>query len=172
MGRLRRIVRRAPDDVEQTIEDLNDSELEWVRSNVEAASELVRIYTGAEERPVPSVALLDDGFAAWLEAWHGQQEADRDDPNANINVFGLAFGQQLVDGLGFEWKVVGDSDGTEMAVVGQPGDVIVFPPNLVAKRFVARETRFLEDVYEEIAWTCDRLRRGEDPTAPRDARSP
>jgi hypothetical protein len=80
-------------------------------------------------------------FAAWLGEWLEQPEQDREDPNPFINAIGSAFGQALVDALGLEWAVVSDEHGTEIAVHGQPGDILVFPPNLVAKRFARRATR-------------------------------
>jgi Domain of unknown function (DUF3806) len=151
-------------EADQTIEALNDAELDWVDQNLQSASAFVRSYVGDDAAIDPES--LDAAFERWLQAWLGQPESERDDPNPYINVFGIAFGQRLVDDLGFEWKVVTDAYGTEMAVLGQPGDQLVFPPNLVAKRFVARETRFMQPLYDEIALVADRLRRGEDPTAP------
>lgn len=67
-----------------------------------------------------------------------------------INALGLAFGQYLVDRLGLVWKLVEDEHGTEVAVHGQVGDVLVFPPNLVAKRLEDRVTGFFVPVAAQI----------------------
>ena len=72
-----------------------------------------------------------------------------DDPNVFINAFGIAFGWYLVDRLELEWKVVQDKDGTEIAVWGRDGNILVFPPNLVGKRFSAGTTSFFADVAKQ-----------------------
>ena len=71
--------------------------------------------------------------------------ADGNYANAVINAIGIAFGQYLVDTLGFQWCTVSDSHGQELAVVALPdtAKVLVFPPNLVAKRWESGTTDFL-----------------------------
>jgi hypothetical protein len=54
--------------------------------------------------------------------------------------------------------VVTDKHGTEIAVHGQPGDLLVFPPNLVAKRFERGETHLLEPIYQGIVQQVAELR--------------
>jgi Domain of unknown function (DUF3806) len=137
---------------EQKIEPPNESELAWVQAHVDAVKDL----TGGDT----SVGTLDDVYARWYEEWTGQADADREDPNSMINAVGLTFGQRLVEELDLEWAVVTDEHGTEIAVHGQPGDILVFPPNLVAKRFERGETRFLQAVYEGVAEQVTALRRG------------
>jgi hypothetical protein len=129
--------------------------MEWVESNLGVARALVAAYTGREQEALPNVELLDEVYAAWRAEWLRQPSGERDDPNVYINAIGLAFGQALVDELGLQWAVVTDDYGTEIAVHGQPGDVLVFPPNLVAKRFETGETGFLAPVFNEIV---DRVR--------------
>ena len=137
---------------EQKIEPPNESELQWVQAHVDA----VKASTGGETSP----SVLDDVYAGWYEQWAGQPEEAREDPNDMINAVGLAFGQALVDGVGLDWAIVTDEHGTEIAVHGQPGDILVFPPNLVAKRFERGETRFLQMVYDGIAEQVTALRGG------------
>lgn len=75
-----------------------------------------------------------------------------------INALGMALGQYLVDRLGLDWKLVEDEYGTEVAVHGQPGDVLVFPPNLVAKRLETRTVGFFEPVAGQIERQLGELR--------------
>ena len=135
----------------QKIEPPNAGEVEWVRANA---------YTGDEQAALPDLALLDEIFESWLAEWLEQPESEREDPNPYINAIGMAFGQRLVDELGLEWAVVSDERGVEIAVHGQPGDILVFPPNLVAKRFETGETGFLAPTYEAIAQEIRHLRQG------------
>jgi hypothetical protein len=61
--------------------------------------------------------------------------------NAIVNATGAAFGQLLVNTAGFRWVVVSDEHGTEMAIIALEGtaDVVVYPMNLVAKRYETKE---------------------------------
>jgi hypothetical protein len=134
----------------QQIDAPTEAELAWVESNLGVARALAAAYTGGEQEALPDVQLLDEIYAAWRAEWLQQASGERDDPNVYINAIGLAFGQALVDELGLHWAVVSDEHGTEIAVHGQPGDILVFPPNLVAKRFETGETGFLAPVFNEI----------------------
>ncbi len=127
----------------QKLSDLNPSEMSWVSENVGAARQAVVAsgYPLADGAPVDPPA-LDAAWTAWLSRW----VAGTEDANPSVNMFGVAFGQYLVDHLGLSWKVVEDEYGTEMAVHGQPGDILVFPPNLVAKRLESRTTDFFVPV--------------------------
>jgi hypothetical protein len=143
---------------EQTIEPPNESERDWIETNLGLARELVAAYTGSRPPGTPDASALDDAYAAWLADWRGQPPSERDDPNIFVNAFGLAFGQCLADALELSWAVATDDAGTEIAVHGQPGDVLVFPPNLVGKRFERGETHFFAPVLEEIRGQVQALR--------------
>lgn len=92
--------------------------------------------------------VLDRAFKA-ARASAGE---NADAANAIIIAVGMAFRQYLVDQLGFKWVAVFDKDGSEIAVVALPGkaDMLVFPPNLVAKRWATGTTDFLGYVYKGI----------------------
>ena len=141
---LRRRTSRADPDPTQTIEEPTEAELEWVAAHVRAAAR-------AAGTPTPTLEQLDEAYEAWFVDWTGRPVDDRDDPNTAVNAFGLAFGQHLVDTQGFRWVVVTDQYGTEIAIHRQPGDVLVFPPNLVAKRLERGETCFLAPLAAAIA---------------------
>ena len=130
--------------MKQTLSAINDAERDWLDSNIAATSSLVAELAGAGAELTP--ASLDTAFAAWLDS----HNPDQQDPNPIINAFGSAFGQYLADTLGLNWVVTSDEHGTEMAVHGQPGDILIFPPNLVAKRYVNRETGFFTPVYDAL----------------------
>lgn len=143
---------------EQRVEAPTAAELEWVRDNLKLAESLAKVYAGAEPGTALTLADLDTAFANWLNTWHAVPPDERDDPNPYINGFGLAFGQALVDDVGLEWAVVTDEHGTDIAVHGQPGDVLVFPTNFVAKRFERGETRFMQSSLDKIRSRVEELR--------------
>lgn len=139
----------------QKISDLNLSEQQWVARNVDLAGEIAKVYGLPVEPGDPlDPQMLDAAWAAWL-ADHARGE---EDPNPYINAFGCAFGAYLVERLGLEWRVVEDKHGTEMAVWGQEGDVLVFPPNLVGKRYVAGTTTFFADVAAKTVESVTKVR--------------
>jgi hypothetical protein len=122
-------------------EDLNDAEREWLATCIDYAGQLVAAYSPADASRSLDAAALDRTWAAWLAT--GDTDTDR--INGVINAVGFAFGQLLVDAAGFAWVVATDQYGTEMALLALPGkgDVLVYPTNLVAKRWESRETDFL-----------------------------
>src|SRR4051794_15252064 len=130
----------------QRIEDPTRAELEWAAGYVALAAEMVAARHLGAGAGAPGVDELDALWAARLAAPQGVE-----DPNDLINAVGLAFGQRLVDDLGLRWVVVSDEFGTELATHAAPGDLLVFPANLVAKRWESRETGFLRPVYDGVA---------------------
>lgn len=136
----------------QRIEDPNRAESEWVAAHVGMAADLAAGFAGAGAIP-PTVDELDALWAAWLAESGRAEEA-----NDVINAVGLAFGQRLVEDLGMRWVVVTDELGTEMAVHEPLGDVLVFPANLVAKRWESGQTGFLRPVFDEVAARLNDLR--------------
>lgn len=117
------------------------AERRWIDENVARARSLAEKYGGDT-----SLRALD---VVW-EAFSSRMRETGADPNALINMIGLAFGQRLVDDLGFEWAVVTDEGGTEIAVHRADGDVLVFPTVTVAKRWERNEGAFLVRLYEAM----------------------
>jgi hypothetical protein len=141
--------------VAQRISELTDAERSWIDDNVAAA----RRYVEDAGHPLdgtrpPDPVALDAAWAFWLQAW----PADEEDPNPVINALGMALGQYLVDRLGLDWKLVEDDDRTEVAVHGQSGDVLVFPPILVAERLDTRTVGFFVPVAGQIEERVAELR--------------
>ncbi|MFA5261460.1 MAG: DUF3806 domain-containing protein [Candidatus Omnitrophota bacterium] len=128
--------------MEQKIEEPNQAELNWIDENLCKIREILGI--SAEQ----SIELkdLDDAFGKWLDSHNPENE----DPNPFINAFGIAFGQYLIDHIGLKWAVVTDDHGTEIAVHGQPGDALVFPPNFISKRYVGKQKNFFCLIYPEM----------------------
>lgn len=143
---------------DQRIERLNEAEQAWVRDEIANARALVRHACPDTPDAPLTPQILDRAFAA---AYHATPRGDGAAANAIINTVGIAFGEYLVDTLGFEWCIVIDSDGKELAVVALPdtAKVTVFPPNLVAKRWENGTTDFLDDVYKVIQQQVESFRR-------------
>ena len=128
------------------IEQLTDAEREWIRQQIEVAQLFVQEMVGVSEPKLPTPEALDQAFTAWLPN-HDSAEA-----NAIINCVGVALGQHVVDRTRLEWVIASDQYGTELAIYGFPGqgDVLVYPQNLVAKRYEKKSSPFIVDTINKL----------------------
>ena len=117
------------------LESLTATERVWVADNLARARELAATW-GA------GLAGLDRYWASRSEALRSAGE----DPNPLINMVGIALGQYFVDELDLTWMIATDDYGTELAVYRERNRVMLYPCNLVAKRWESSETTFLEQV--------------------------
>ena len=141
--------------MDATVKPPTDAEREWLRRQLAAADQFVADY-GSRRHPA-GVDALDHAWASWLD----RQSVDPEDPDTVINAVGVAFGQALVDALeGFEWVSVENQDGADLAVYGLPGagDVLVYPANVVARRYEDSENRFLCAAYDAMVAEIEQMR--------------
>ena len=116
---------------------------------------MAKKYGGDGEALVrPTLAGLDGLWATWCSA----VRESGDDPNPLINMVGIALGQHLIDALGLVWVIATDEFGTELAVHGEQNDVLIYPCNLVAKRWQSGETEFVSRVAAELVRDISGLR--------------
>jgi hypothetical protein len=129
-------------------EEITPTEASWIAARLSDAAHLCAV-SGVESL---TPELLDGAWTA------GLSDPASGDANFLINAIGIAFGQVLVDRLGFRWVIATDDYGTDLAVVAAEGngDVLVYPANFVAKRFETRSTGFLA---ESIGLIAAELRR-------------
>ncbi len=130
-----------------TIRAISEAERKWIADHLEAASRLVRSRLRGDEKSL-TLETLDEAFAACIRAGDADTSSGA---NELINCVGVAFGQSLVDGLGFEWVIATDEYGTDLAVRALPetGDVLLYPTNFVAKRWERQEIFFLKRSYDQ-----------------------
>lgn len=141
---------------EPSILELSDAERGWVVQQIAAAAALAKVHLGRDE-PLPSLETLAATFSRWA-ASPGDQ---RQDANAVVLALGTAFGQHLVDGLGLRWVIVSDEHGTDIAVHGQPGDMLMFPISSTAKRCETGDFGFFPLLYAAMRDDVTRRRREE-----------
>ena len=133
----------------EKISPLNESEVAWVRAQLQSASKFVAGFSPEDSEQSLTLAALDRAFAAWVTS----EPLDPDLINSIINYVGIAFGQALVDRIGFNWVIATDERGSDLAVytASEQGDALVYPANFVAKRWTRHETNFLEKACNQIA---------------------
>jgi Domain of unknown function (DUF3806) len=146
--------------VDANVSALSDAEQAWIRQQLAAADQFVTDYGSArvvQELGGTGLAALDHAWASWLD----RQVVDPQDPNPVINAVGVAFGEALIGALeGFGWVIATDAQGSDLAVSGLPGsgDVLVYPANVVAKRYESRTAVFLVALHAEMVRDIEQLR--------------
>lgn len=111
----------------QRVDELNEAERAWI------ASLLAELHANRVEIERDS---LSEYFDRLRHGWFATRPRKRPDPNPIINRTGAGLGDLLVRSLGLRWAIVTDEYGTEMAVHGDVGDILLFPMNAVGKRWV------------------------------------
>ena len=122
-----------------TLTPLNEAEATWIAGLIQSLN----------DRGIYDLDALSEFFATQKEAWLALPADERPDPNPLINSVGATVGDHLVAELGMEWVVASDEHGVEAAVVGQPGDVLVYPMNAVAKRWTGESGATIAEL---VAW--------------------
>jgi Domain of unknown function (DUF3806) len=92
---------------------------------------------------------LDSAWAT-LRAELNATNAEPRQIDAAVNGIGLSFGQLLVEQLGMEWTIATDDQGTDIAVRNDAG-WLVYPRNVVRKRYANGETGFLTALFEVVS---------------------
>jgi hypothetical protein len=136
-------------------ESLNEGERAWVANNIAQACALAKKYGGDPDTiETASLAALDRVWSLFTANLRETGE----EPNGVINMIGLAFGHHLVTACDLSWVVATDEHGTEIALHGQPGDILIYPTNLVAKRWTEGASAFIENVFVQLQADIARLR--------------
>lgn len=125
---------------------MTEDEKRWMAGQQMRALLLGRAHGDPTSATQPSFAALD---RAWVTEG-SELRASGGDPNPLIQALGIALGQHLVDHHRLEWVVATDPFGTEVALHGKDGDVLVYPLNLVAKRWQRNEGAFLVKLVAEM----------------------
>ncbi|HMG44895.1 MAG TPA: DUF3806 domain-containing protein [Acidimicrobiales bacterium] len=139
---------------EVEIDGLSDGEREWIGAQLAVAVELAQRFTGDTE-PVPSLERLDET----LRRWRSTGEPSDPDVDTVVNALGIAYGEHVRQQLRLDWVIATDEYGTDLALHGQPGDVVIHPANATAKRVVAGDEGFFPSLYAAMAETVGALRR-------------
>ena len=130
------------------IEQLTPAEQEWIQQQIAVSKAFVEQVTGKLAAELPSPEELDLAFNSWLHS----DTHEPDEANEVVNCVGVAVGQHIINKTGLEWVIASDSYGTELAVYGLPGkgDILVYPQNLVAKRYESKTGHFIAELINKI----------------------
>lgn len=135
------------------MDELSDAEVEWIEGQLAAAEGLARAFTGDSE-VVPSLDRLDETVRRWRDGG----DAAEPDVNTLVNALGIAFGEHLRKRHQLQWVIATDEHGTDLALHGQPGNVLIYPANTTAKRVVAGEDGFFPALFDAMGQSVESLR--------------
>ena len=123
----------------------------WIESQLDAARDFVPRHSPMDADNPLSIGALDRALAGWF-ASHGETD-DAAAVDDMANALGATFGQLLVEHVNFQWVLVGDDSAGELAVHALPGagDVLIFPFELLTKRYKTTQQGFLKDTYHSIS---------------------
>jgi len=138
-----------PDD-RPSVGPVNDAEQQWIDD------QLRRLRASGVD--VADSAQLGAHYDRLLTRWFSLADGGRPDPNPDINLIGIGLGEHLRRRAGLQWVVSSDAHGTEIALHGQPGGILIYPTNAVAKRWVAHQVGFLPDFADEVVRSVVELR--------------
>lgn len=89
---------------------------------------------------------LDELWVRWLDS----KPADDDAPWV-ISAIGVRFGDSLVEAFGWQWSVAERDGRNDIVVHDGKGGWMVWPRDVVGKRYVSRETGFMTALRDELA---------------------
>jgi hypothetical protein len=134
--------------MERSFVALTEAERRWIFDELEQAREFVRAFAPEVTGDLLSLESLDEAFSNLIKS----DNHDGATANASVIAVGVAFGNKLVERLGFNWVIVTDEYGTDLGVLSRPGrgDVTIIPTDFVAKRYERKEWGFLESSFADI----------------------
>lgn len=127
-----------------TYTDLNDAERQWIQ-------DLTQPLIDGEVAGSPKE--ISDYFAFAKAEWHQMAESQRPDPNQLINAIGAMVGVMLAERANLEWKVGADEHGTDLALCHRDAEIVLWPINAVAKRWMSPDNEDLESFINESVAT-------------------
>lgn len=138
------------------IQQLTAAERAWIAEELRRAEDFVKRYAGAAEVTIETLEM------AW-QPWISSDEKDVDAINGVINAVGVAFGNALTAVTPLQWVIASDDKSSELALLAFPGkaDVLIFPANLVAKRWEKKESTFLSSMYSAVVAQVDMIGRSQ-----------
>jgi len=125
-----------------------DAEMQnWIQQQLHLLGEYARHLDGSMLN-LMSGESLDELWLIWKKAATSDSEA----VDSFLNAFGIGFGQLLVNKLGFEWVLLEDDYGTDIAVRALPGaaNARICPLHFVLKRWESNEDIYVEAALTEI----------------------
>jgi hypothetical protein len=121
--------------------DLTAEQRDFINQNVSHSKKVISKYLGDGSGGTVDSKALDKVLAKWSTSTGNKESAKE-----LVDAIGAAFGQEIVDELDFEWKVITDQYGTDITVIHKKYVVNGFPFSSVQKAVTEENPRSLDDI--------------------------
>lgn len=139
----------SPISAPPAVAELTDAERAWIDAHLNALTAI----------GIHDIDGLGSRYDQQLTEWLGASDSERPDPNEMINRLGVGFGEYVRRASDTRWVIASDQFGTELALHGEPGNILMFPTNMVAKRWVAGEVGALPALASATVRSIEEFRR-------------
>lgn len=135
---------------------LSGEERRWKQRQLDAVRRFIDEFSPEDVDQPVSLRALDRAVAARL----GEVALEAAEIDRVAAMAGAAFGEILVQNLGFRWVSVHTENASELAVHALPGagDVLIYPLGFAASHIKGRDADFFKQGYEQIAMHLKSLR--------------
>lgn len=125
------------------LQDLSKEHLDYFKDNLEKAQRIIKKYN---ESRLPENLYDSRTLDFVLEKWKLDKSNDKENQEKIIEILGSAFGQDIVNELNCEWKLLTDEYGTDYTVIHKEYKINGFPFSSVLKAIEEGRKGSLNDI--------------------------
>jgi hypothetical protein len=124
------------------LSDLDPDLVTYMDQQLREARKLIAKYYGALPANNYNAEILDLVF----EKWRASTDSAREKPALVVEALGFAFGQDIVNSLDFEWKIIEDAIGKDVTVIHKKYFVNSYPLTSAERAWTENKTGSLKDI--------------------------
>jgi Domain of unknown function (DUF3806) len=129
-------------DADYKLSDLSPALTTHIEDQLKIAEELITKYNGTLPKDKYNARLLDYVFLKWMNS----NEANKESPEFFVEAMGTAFGQDIVNTLNCEWKILTDQNGSDLTVINKKYKVNGFPLSSAEKAYTEKRKGSFETI--------------------------
>jgi hypothetical protein len=126
--------------------DLTLEQKNYISAKLKEAEVLILKYA----RGLPPSKYDANTLDLVFEEWYQSDDAQKEKPEYVVEALGAAFGQDVIDSLNCEWKMLTDSYGSDLAVIHKTYQITGFPFSSAAKTYTENRESYFQEVKLEI----------------------
>ncbi len=125
--------------------ELDEAHRQWLDEGRERGRALVAEYAGAKKAP-PALEAIEKAFDAYRAAPPARREPARE----ALDALGVLLGDHLAAIPGLAWIVVKDDEGSDPAIYGQAGELLIYPTTYVHTHFENAEPLHAAEMVADV----------------------
>lgn len=122
--------------------ELNPGLEKYKQQKLKEAGELIKKYHGSFSANNYDCKILDEVF----EKWRKNSNGDKEDPSLVVEAMGFAMGQDIVNSLNCEWKIITDQYGENITVIHKKFVVNGYPMSSAEKAYEEGRTGSFHEI--------------------------